>query len=208
MDSQDYTILRRAAKARVLLLAGSAGSSKLIFRLVEQLPEDFPMPVIVVMHRSRRFKSEIEALLDSRSKLSVSLAADKAPLEKGNVYFAPPDYHLLLEPDETFTLDYSEPVFHSRPSIDSTFFSVADVFQDKVVAVLLSGANADGSEGLCYVKAKNGIAIIQDPAGAEVKTMPEAALAICKDALILADESIFAFITGITKEQYFENGSA
>ena len=204
----DHNVLKKAARAKVLLLGGSAGSSKLIFNLIEQLPPDFPLPIIVIMHRSRSFKSDIEILLDSKSALSVCLAEDKTKLRQGYVYFAPPDYHLLLEPDETFTLDYSEPVHFSRPSIDSTFISVSDVYQDRVVAVLLSGANADGSEGLCYIQARNGVAIIQDPADAEVKAMPESAISLCKDALILTDESIFAFIKGIIKEQYFQNGSS
>lgn len=183
-----------------MLLGGSAGSSKLIFNLIEQLPADFPLPVIVVMHRSRKFKSEIEVLLDSKSALSVCLAGDKAQLRKGCVYFAPPDYHLLLEPDETFTLDYSEPVFFSRPSINSTFVSVSDVYKDRVVAVLLSGANADGSDGLSYIESRGGLVIIQDPASAEVRTMPESAISVCENALILADEGIFGFIKSITKE--------
>ena len=203
MDSWDDKVLEKAAKAKVLLLGGSAGSSRLIFSLIEQLPADFPLPIVVVIHRSRKFRSEIEVLLNSRSALSVCLAEDKAELRQGSVYFAPPDYHLLLEPDGTFTLDYSEPVFFSRPSIDSTFVSVSDVYQDKVVAVLLSGANADGSEGLCYIQERNGVAIIQDPSDAEVKTMPESAISLCKDALILSDESIFAFIKSIKKEQNF-----
>lgn len=191
----------RAASANVFLLGGSAGSFKLIFDLIEGLPGNFPMPVIVVIHRSRKFRSEVEALLDSRSQMVVCLAEDKMKLEKGHVYFAPPDYHLLLEPEETFTLDYSEPVFHSRPSIDTTFISVADVYRDKVVAMLLSGANADGAEGLCYICAQNGLAIVQDPLDAEVKTMPESAISKCKDAFILTDESIFAFVKSITNEQ-------
>jgi len=203
LDSWDDKVLEKAAKAKVLLLGGSAGSSRLIFSLIEQLPADFPLPIVVVIHRSRKFRSEIEVLLNSRSALSVCLAEDKAELRQGSVYFAPPDYHLLLEPDGTFTLDYSEPVFFSRPSIDSTFVSVSDVYQDKVVAVLLSGANADGSEGLCYIQERNGVAIIQDPSDAEVKTMPESAISLCKDALILSDESIFAFIKSIKKEQNF-----
>jgi len=203
LASWDNKVLEKAAKAKVLLLGGSAGSSRLIFNLIEQLPGDFPLPIIVVIHRSRKFKSEIEVLLNSKSALSVCLAEDKAELRQGYVYFAPPDYHLLLEPGGTFTLDYSEPVFFSRPSIDTTFVSVSDVYQDKVVAVLLSGANADGSEGLCYIQARNGVAIIQDPSDAEVKTMPESAISLCKDAFILTDESIFDFIKGIKKEQYF-----
>jgi len=202
LDSWDHTVLQKAANAKVLLLGGSAGSSSLIFHLIEQLPADFPLPVIVVLHRSRKFKSEIEVLLDSRSALVVCVAEDKAKLKKGHVYFAPPDYHLLLEPDETFTLDFSEPVIYSRPSIDATFFSVSDVYRDKVVALILSGASSDGSEGLCYIRARNGLAIIQDPDTVEVKVMPESAISLCRDALILTDESIFTFIGSIGKETY------
>lgn len=202
MDNWDHTLLQKAGTAKVLLIGGSAGSSALIFNLIEQLPADFPLPVIVVIHRSRKFKSEIEVVLDSKSALRVCLAEDKAKLQKGNVYFAPPDYHLLLEPDETFTLDFSEPVLYSRPSIDATFLSVSDVFKDKVIALILSGASADGSEGLCYIRARNGLAIVQDPDRAEVKVMPESAISLCKDALILTDESIFAFIKSIGKETY------
>jgi len=208
LASWDHTVLQKARNAKVLLLGGSAGSFKLIFGLIERLPRDFSMPVIVVIHRSRKFRSEVEALLNRKSQVSVCLASDKLKIEKGHVYFAPPDYHLLLEPDGTLTLDYSEPVYHSRPSIDTTFLSVADVYQDEVIAVLLSGANADGAEGLCYIHTKNGVAVVQDPAGAEVKTMPESAIARCKDALILSDESIFAFIKSITQDSKTENGSS
>src|SRR5690606_5939006 len=112
-----------------------------------KLPKNFPLPVVVVIHRSRKHRSSIEELLNSKSKVKVKVAEDKDQLKKGTVYFAPSDYHLLVEPDGSISLDSSEPVLYSRPSIDVTFESIADVYRDNVIALLLSGANADGAEG-------------------------------------------------------------
>lgn len=190
--------IEKARTAKVLLLGCSAGGFNLVFELIKKLPLNFLLPVVVVIHRSRIYPSSIEELMDRKSNLKVGLAIDKEIIAKGNVYFAPADYHLLLEPDGSFTLDYSEPVLHSRPSIDVTFQSVADVYQDKIVAILLSGASEDGSEGVCYIKARNGLVVIQDPEDAEVKTMPQAAIHRCEDALVLTNDGIFTFIDHIS----------
>ncbi|EOR94830.1 CheB methylesterase [Arcticibacter svalbardensis MN12-7] len=202
MSSWGENEIRKAREAKVLLLGGSAGGFNLVFELVRKLPLHFPLPVVVVIHRSRNYPSFIEEILDRKSELKVVLAVNKEKISKGKVYFAPSDYHLLLEPDGSFTLDYSEPVLHSRPSIDVTFQSVADVYQDKIVAILFSGASEDGSYGLCYIKEKKGLVIIQDPKIAEVKTMPQAALSKCKDALVLTNEGIFAFIDSISEKLF------
>ena len=127
----------------------------------------------------------------------VKVANDKDQLKRGTVYFAPSDYHLLLEPDQTFTLDCSEPVLYSRPSIDVTFQSVADVFNENVIAFLLSGANTDGASGMCYIRQKNGFTVVQDPNSAEVRTMPEAAINRCSADLILSTQEIFSFIDSL-----------
>ena len=140
----------------------------------------------------------MEELLDSKSSICVKLAEDKEKIRKGFVYFAPPDYHLLLEPDDIFTLDTSEPVMYCRPSIDVTFQSVADVYQEKVIALLLSGANADGADGLCYIHNKRGLIGVQDPEIAEVRTMPEAAINRCSADLILNNSQIFSFVARIS----------
>ncbi len=165
--------------------------------MVLQLPADFPIPVVLVIHRSRKFKSSLEELLHRRAKLSVKLADDKEAMEKGCVYFAPSDYHLLLEPEGVFSLDSSEPVLFCRPSIDITFKSVADVYEDKVMAILLSGANEDGAEGICHVYEKGGVTVVQDPEHAEVKTMPEAAIKLCRPDLILTNTELFELVSGI-----------
>ena len=166
----------------------------MVFDIISKLPRNFPLPVIVVIHRSRKHKSSIEEILNNKSKVMVKVASDKDQLKKGSVYFAPSDYHLLLEPDESLTLDCSEPVLYSRPSIDVTFESVADVYNDQVIAILLSGANTDGANGICYIHGKKGFTVVQDPENAEVRTMPEAAITKCRADLILSNLEIFSFM--------------
>lgn len=180
--------------AKVVVIGCSAGGFTLLFDLIAKLPKSFPLPIIVVIHRSRKHKSSIEELLNDKSKVIVKVASDKDHLQKGTVYFAPSDYHLLLEPDQTITLDCSEPVLYSRPSIDVTFQSVADVFEDQVIAILLSGASADGASGICYIHEKKGFTIVQSPNDAEVRTMPEAAINKCTADLILTNLEIFSFM--------------
>ena len=184
----------RVRKAKVVLIGCSAGGFTLVYDIVSKLPRNFPLPVIVVIHRSRKHKSSIEEILNSKSKLMVKVAADKDQLKRGNVYFAPSDYHLLLEPDESLTLDCSEPILYSRPSIDVTFQSVADVYHDNVIAILLSGANADGADGICYIHEKKGFTVVQHPDSAEVRTMPEAAINKWSADLILSNLEIFSFM--------------
>ncbi|MBC8054148.1 MAG: chemotaxis protein CheB [Sphingobacteriaceae bacterium] len=187
----------RVSKAKVVVIGCSAGGFTLVFDIISKLPRNFPLPVIVVIHRSRKHKSSIEEILNSKSKVMVRVAGDKDQLIKGNVYFAPSDYHLLLEPDESLTLDCSEPVLYSRPSIDVTFQSVADVYNEKVIAILLSGANTDGANGICYIHAKKGFTVVQDPESAEVRTMPEAAISQCSADLILSNLEIFSFMDNL-----------
>ncbi|RYE42413.1 MAG: chemotaxis protein CheB, partial [Sphingobacteriales bacterium] len=104
-------------------------------------------------------------------------------------------------PEGCFSLDSSEPVLYSRPSIDVTYKSVADVFNDRVVAMLLSGANEDGADGLCYIHDKGGLVVIQDPDYAEVRRMPEAALMRIKDSIVLKNPEIFTFLSSIASNR-------
>ena len=190
----DTRTSNRLKKAKVVVIGCSAGGFTLVFDIVSKLPKNFPLPVIVVIHRSRKHKSSIEEILNTKSKAMVKVAGDKDKLKRGSVYFAPSDYHLLLEPDESITLDSSEPVMFSRPSIDVTFQSVADVYNDQVIAILLSGANSDGAEGICYIHEKRGFTVIQNPESAEVRTMPDAAISKCRADLILTNSEIFTFM--------------
>ena len=181
----------------MLLIGCSAGGFDLLVKLLLQIPKDFPVPVVVVIHRNRKYKSSMEELLHKKSSLIVKLAEDKEQIKKGYIYFAPSDYHLLLEPDHTFTLDFSEPVFYCRPSIDVTFESVSDVYFEKVIGILLSGANQDGAQGMYHIEKNKGLVIAQDPKSAEMSTMPEAAIAKCKTIFILKNEELIEFINQI-----------
>lgn len=159
--------------------------------LILQLPENYPVAIIVIIHRSRKYESGIEKALTAKGSIRVKLAKDKQLMKPGRVYFAPADYHLLLEPDHSFTLDFSEPVHFCRPSIDVTFQSVSDVLGSKVIGVLLSGANRDGANGIKYVGDKGGLTVVQDPEEAEVATMPQSAIKLSQVDLILKNEELF-----------------
>lgn len=184
-------------QAEILMIGCSAGGFSLLHDLILQLPENYPVAVVVIIHRSRKYESTIEKILTEKGSIPVKLATDKLQLKPGCVYFAPADYHLLLEPDHSFTLDFSEPVHFCRPSIDVTFQSVSDVLGNKVIAVLLSGANHDGANGIKYAGDNGGLTVVQDPEDAEVETMPEAAIKLARVDMILKNKEIFNLIDEI-----------
>jgi two-component system chemotaxis response regulator CheB len=124
---------------------------------------------------------------------------DKAPIERGRVYVAPPDYHLLIERG-SFALSVDERVHHARPSIDVLFQSAADAYGDGVIAIILTGANEDGAAGLARIKERGGVAVIQDPSGAERRAMPDAAIAATVADAVLPLEAIGSFIYGLCVE--------
>lgn len=181
-------------QARLLAIGGSAGSLQVVLGVLSAIGDSFPMPVLVVLHRNVGFESSLEDLFSSRTSLSIKEVEEKDPLLDGTVYLCPADYHVLLETDRSFSLDYSERVNFSRPSIDVTFRSAADVYGGGLMAVLLSGGNADGAEGLQYVKECGGISVVQDPATADVPYMPQQAIMRMTPDYILPTEEITGFI--------------
>ena len=161
---------------RHLVIGGSAGSLEVILNLVAQLPRLPNAVVIIVVHRKKDNDSILVDLLSSRTRLPVKEVEDKEPMLLNTVYLAPPDYHLLIERADLFSLDSSEKIQFSRPSIDVTFESVAEAFGNKTIGILLSGANADGAAGLAKIRQAGGYTIVQDPATADVGFMPQQAL--------------------------------
>ena len=150
--------------------------------LLEALPADFDVPIVIVQHRSEA-PSVLSELLSRHTRRAVVEPDDKAELQAGHVYVAPPGYHLLL--DRTgFSLATEGPVHYSRPSVDVLFESAAGAFGSRMAAVVLTGANDDGAAGLRRVAAAGGLALVQDPGTAERATMPEAALAAVPTALV------------------------
>ena len=168
--------MQATQRYQILLIGGSAGSLEVILPLLEELREGFCMAVVIVMHRRTDTESRLTELIASRSGLPVKEAEEKDKIEPGTIYVAPADYHLLIEKDHTFSLDYSEKVHYSRPSIDVSFEAAADAYGDAVAALLLSGANDDGTSGLEAIKNAGGLALVQDPEAAVVPYMPMMAI--------------------------------
>lgn len=148
------------------------------------LPATFGAPVVIVQHRGSRDPELLAGLLDRRCPLVVGDAHDKEGLRPGRAYVAPSGYHLLVEPG-SLALSTDAAVQHSRPSIDVLFASAADVYRERVAAVLLTGANRDGAAGLCAVAASGGHTIVQDPGEAERREMPDGALAVLRPDAVL-----------------------
>lgn len=161
-----------------LVIGGSAGSLDVLLKVLPDINPLLPFPIIIVLHRKSGQESLLIDLLSSRTKLTVKDLEEKEKMQSSTVYLAPPDYHLLLENDKTFSLDASEKINFSRPSIDVTFESAAQVFGQNLVCLLLSGANSDGTKGLLKVKKNGGIVIVQDPDSAIVPFMPESAVGL------------------------------
>jgi two-component system, chemotaxis family, protein-glutamate methylesterase/glutaminase len=162
----------------LVVVGASWGGLTALERLLSALPRDFSVPIAIAQHRAVDSGSgALSALLGHHSgRDDVCEPGDKDPIERGHIYLAPPDYHLLVEPDE-FALSTEGPVQHSRPSIDVLFESAADTYRDRLIAVVLTGANEDGAYGIKRVRARGGLTVAQDPADAEKPTMPEAAIA-------------------------------
>jgi two-component system chemotaxis response regulator CheB len=160
---------------KVVVVGTSAGGLRALEQIIRSIPKSFPVPIVCVQHRSRESTDAFAAVLSTSAKLPVREIDDGMPIAPG-IFVAPPDYHVLLEPG-TFALSTEDAVSFSRPSIDVLFESAADAYGSNVVAVLLTGANSDGTRGVVRVKEAGGFVIVQDPRTAESPDMPRAAIA-------------------------------
>jgi two-component system, chemotaxis family, protein-glutamate methylesterase/glutaminase len=158
--------------SKLLLIGGSAGSLEVLIDILPYLPETIDFPIVIVLHRRSGQDMLLEELLASKTRLLVQEVEDKTPLLPGYIYVAPADYHLLFEKDYRLALDISEKINYSRPSIDVSFESAAKVYGAKLTAILLSGANADGTNGLFFVKKAGGTIVVQNPESALMPFMP------------------------------------
>jgi two-component system chemotaxis response regulator CheB len=180
----------------IAVVGTSWGGLAALRTLVAGLPKEFMMAVTLVQHRHKDSDHLLRVLLQERSALEVCEVEDKMPIEHGRVYVAPPDYHTLVEPGY-FSLSTEAPVRYSRPSIDVTFTSAADSYAHRTVGIVLTGANADGAEGLRRISDRGGMALVQDPATAESKAMPEAATLAVPRARVMPLEGIVSFLAGL-----------
>jgi two-component system chemotaxis response regulator CheB len=171
-------VLERAGLRPIdaVVVGASAGGFEALLKILVGLPATYPLPITIVLHLPDNRESRLAELFAHRLALRVREARDKETLEGGVVYFAPPGYHLSIEHDRSFSLSCEERVSYARPSIDVLFQSAADAYGHRLAGVLLTGANYDGAAGLSGMKVAGALAIVQDPATAQVPTMPEAAL--------------------------------
>ncbi|MDR6338584.1 two-component system chemotaxis response regulator CheB [Filimonas zeae] len=182
----------------LLVVGGSAGSLPIIMSLIENLPDGFNWPVIVVLHRLKNVNSELVKLLAGvKNGRRVCEPEDKTQLRDKYIYLAPQNYHVLLEADKTISLDYSEPVHFSRPSIDVTFEAAAHVYGNKAAGILLSGANNDGAYGLEQIWRAGGSVAVQDPETCEYAAMPLAAIHRIREVLILQPAVLALFLENL-----------
>jgi len=190
----DNNILKRWQKSEILLLGGSAGSFNLIFQIVKNFDPNLNKSVIIIIHRKRNFFSDIEKLFSENSRISFREINDKELIRTNTVYIAPPNYHTLIEKEKCFGLDVSEDVWYSRPSIDVTFESAAEVYKGNCTAILFSGANQDGAQGLLKMREYGSLTIVQDPFDAEMSQMPDAAIEINAAEYVLRTNDIFELL--------------
>ncbi len=160
--------------AKLAVIGFSAGGIPLIQHLLAALPSNYPLPLVLIAHMPP--ESDLVEMFQKCTPLPVTPAFDKASIEPEHVYVALPNYHLLVERTGHFALSVDSPVKSVRPSIDVFLRSAAEVYEKHLVAVILSGANSDGANGMAYVKALGGVTIVLDPMQAEFRIMPDAVI--------------------------------
>ncbi len=183
----------------IVVIGTSYGGLSALQEVLPALAPDFGMPVVIVQHRGKDSDNLCE-FLQRHSALPLSEPNDKEAIAPGRVYLAPRDYHLLIEKDG-FALSTEAPVGYARPSVNVLFESAADIYQEHVVGVVLTGANTDGARGLAKIKAYGGLCVVEDPAGAKSRGMPEAAIAATSVDAILPLPKIASFLNQLCQHE-------
>jgi two-component system chemotaxis response regulator CheB len=186
----------------LVVIGASWGGLHAVSALLEGLGETCPAAIVIGQHRGPEGGERLAGILQRRTSLRVRDAEDKDDLVPGTVYLAPTDYHTLIEAGGTIALSTEEEVRYARPSIDVLFRSAAEAYHERCVGVVLTGANADGAEGLRQIKELGGVAIVQDPSTAERREMPVAAIAATEADVVLPLEEIGLFLRGLLLETH------
>jgi two-component system chemotaxis response regulator CheB len=183
-----------AGRVDAIVIGASAGGVEALMSLLPALSSSFDLPIFIVLHLPRGRPSLLADIFSRKCRLQVCEAQDKELVRPGTVYFAPPDYHLLIDEGPQLSLSSDEPVHHSRPSIDVLFESAVDVYGSGLLGIVLTGANEDGTEGLAAVRDAGGMTIIQQPESAQVKQMVISALSRNPASQVLDLPGIGAFL--------------
>lgn len=179
---------------KAVIIGGSAGSFQVVTKILSSLPKNFPMPVLLCLHRLKHVRSGFMEALMLKSNIPVEEPYDKDQLKPGRAYLAPANYHMYIELANRIALSTEEPVNHSRPSIDLSFITAANAYRQKLIGIILSGANKDGAFGLKKVSENGGVAIVQDPNECEVRTMTQTALQLTKTDYVYSTDQIIKFL--------------
>lgn len=166
----------RYEKYEAVVIGASAGGLYAVSKILESLPEYYSLSVMIVQHRSRDERTTLEEVLQHKCKILVKQADEKEFIKAGTVYFAPADYHLLVEKNRSFSLSSDTPVNFSRPSIDVLFETAAESYKDKLIGIILTGANSDGARGIKKIYTCGGVTIAQHLDEAQFPMMPQAAI--------------------------------
>lgn len=184
-----------------IVVGTSAGGFQALTAILERLPKNYSIPIIIVQHRAKDSMHLFEEVLQRRCPILVKQADEKEKIVEGTAYVAPPDYHLLVESDRTFSLSTEPPVQFSRPSIDVLFESAAIVYREKLIGIILTGSNHDGASGIATVSNLGGLTIAQDPAQAEYSLMTVAAINTKKVKHVMQLAEIGGFLLSLHNQR-------
>ena len=185
---------------KAVVIGGSAGSFQGMVKILSQLPKGFPLPIIMCLHRLKHVRNGFVEALSIKSVVQVTEPHDKENIKKGGVYLAPANYHMSVELGHYFALSTEEMVNNSRPAIDITLSTCGVVYKEKLIGILLSGANRDGAQGMKAIHEKGGLTIVQEPSECMIDTMPKAALAATKIDHVLRVDQIVEFFKELDKQ--------
>jgi two-component system chemotaxis response regulator CheB len=192
MSGPDLATPRRIG---ILAIGASAGGIDALLRILPGLAPGFRFPVVIVLHLPDDRDSRLADVFGRHLPMPVLQADDKAALQGGTVYFAPPGYHLSIENERCFSLSQEDPVHFSRPAIDIMMTSAADAYGAQACGIVLTGASQDGAAGLAAIGAAGGLTAVQDPADADIPLMPAAAIARRAPDLVLPLQSLRALLS-------------
>ena len=186
-------------KYKAVVIGGSAGSFQLVTRILASVPREFTLPIFLCLHRLKHVRHGFVEALSIKSNKHIVEPSDKESIKKGGVYLAPANYHMCIELGHSISISTEDLVNNSRPAIDLTFESAAHAYRDKLVGILLSGANKDGAYGMKKIKDYGGLTVVQDPEESLINAMPLSAIAATKNDYILKMDDILNLLLELDK---------
>ena len=195
--------MKENAKAEAVVIGASAGAVDALSEILPKIPSGYSLPIFIVVHLPPHNESVLSELFGPRCRIPVKEAEDKENIRPGVAYFAPPNYHLLVEEDGTLSLSSDEPELFSRPSINVLFESAADAYGPGLVGVILTGASSDGANGIRLIADRGGRVLAQDPNSATARTMPESALQAARQVKSMTLGEIGAFLARLPEIHNF-----